>query len=315
MDAHKPFEIEYRLRRRDGEYRWVKSIGKPTYTHDGVFSGYLGTCMHIHEQRMMHEILEQHVLERTRDLRTSNRELEQSNNELKQFAYVASHDLQEPLRKILTFADRLMTYREQLPDEAKNYIRKINDSTLRMTSLIDDVLNFSAVTNTRREFVKTDLNTIFKDVLKDFDLIIGQKQAIIKVSQLPEMEAIPGLMHQLFHNLVSNSLKFSKPGIAPVITMEAKVLNEADLHAYPNLAANRIYYNLRLTDNGIGFSPEFAEQIFVIFQRLHDKKTFPGTGIGLALCRKIAEYHGGIIMAKSRENEGAEFNIILPVTQ
>jgi two-component system CheB/CheR fusion protein len=314
FDERKPYQTEYRLRRYDGQYRWVLSIAKPTYSIEGEFTGFIGTVADIHEKKMLSDEMEKRVLERTREIREMNKELERSNSELQQFAYVASHDLQEPLRKIMTFSDRLQNLKGSLPDQSKIYIEKIGSSSERMSRLIDDLLNFSSISRESRNFVTTDLNAIVKDVLADFDLIITQKQAKVNYDGLPVIQAIPVQMEQLFHNLISNALKFSKEGESPEITITAQEISSEEIKRSPlNLEKSLDeYIKITFSDNGIGFNEEFADQIFVIFQRLNDQKVFPGTGIGLALCRKIVNNHGGEIYARSKPDEGAEFHIILP---
>jgi two-component system CheB/CheR fusion protein len=286
--------------------------GKPSHDLEGNFAGYINTLSDIEDQKLSMEQLDKLISERTRALEETNKELERSNNELQQFAYVASHDLQEPLRKIITFSDRLNNFKENVPEKAKNYIKKISECSLRMTKLIDDLLNFSSITNADKKFVKTDLGKVIKDVLVDFDLIINQRKARVNYDGLPEVQAIPVQMEQLFHNLISNSLKFAKDDSEPVITISGYKMPADELKKYPQLDQSRSYVRLSFKDDGIGFSAEFAEQIFVIFQRLNEQKNVPGTGIGLALCRKIVDNHGGIISAASKKGEGAEFVIVLP---
>jgi two-component system CheB/CheR fusion protein len=313
FEEKKSYQSEYRLRRIDGEYRWILSIAKPTYSSEGTFTGFIGTCTEIHDKRLMNEELEKRVEQRTNDLQEMNKELERSNSELQQFAYVASHDLQEPLRKIITFSDSLDRYKDNLPEKGKAYVEKIATSAERMTRLIDDLLNFSRISRADEQFASTDLNDVLKSVLGDFDLIINQKKAIISKDKLPEIEAIPIQMKQLFHNLLSNALKFSKEGVAPLINITSRKLpkEEVEKLLVPNRSLD--YIEIVFKDNGIGFNADFCEQIFNVFQRLNASKDYPGTGIGLALCRKIVNNHGGTIHAYSQENEGASFYVVLPV--
>ena len=198
---------------------------KPTYSLEGNFKGYIGTVSDIHDKKMLADEMETRVLERTKDIKEMNNELTRSNSELQQFAYVASHDLQEPLRKIMTFSDRLQSFKDNLPDQAKTYIQKIGSSSERMSKLIDDLLNFSSISRDNKNFVRTDLGAILKNVLADFDLIVTQKQAKINYDGLPVIQAIPVQMEQLFHNLLSNALKFSKDDKPPEITIEAKEIS------------------------------------------------------------------------------------------
>jgi two-component system CheB/CheR fusion protein len=312
----KPFSIEYRMKRFDGEYRWILNNGVPTFEADGRFSGYSGSCTEVHDKRMLNEELENRVRERTQELQEVNINLERSNNDLAQFAYVASHDLQEPLRKIITFSTRLKEqFLDLIPQQGKEYIQKINLSAERMRNLIDDVLNFSRISRFDKKLVKTDLNKVLKDVLSDFDLLIQERNAVLNIERLPVLDAIPLQMNQLFHNLLSNALKFASRTAAPEVSIKCRTLAPEDLSNYNQLEKHSKYYEISVSDNGIGFPQEFADQIFVIFQRLNDKEDYPGTGIGLALCRKIVRNHGGEIVAYSEEGKGTTFNIIIPAVQ
>jgi two-component system, chemotaxis family, CheB/CheR fusion protein len=312
----KPFKLEFRLRRRDGQYRWILNMAKPNYSDKGDFAGYLISCTEIHDKKIMQEELEKQVEDRTLNLQQTNKELERSNSDLQQFAYVASHDLQEPLRKILSFSDRLEQQASgQLTSKGKDYVQKITDSASRMSRLIDDLLNFSKIRRISASFKQCDLNQVVKEELADFDTIIKQKNAKVIYADLPVIHAIPIQMEQLFHNLISNSLKFADGNRAPVINISSKEPSKAVLKNYPHLDPSLTLHHIIFKDNGIGFKTEYADQIFDIFQRLNDREEFPGTGIGLALCRKIVDNHGGAIFAKSAENKGTEFNILLPAQQ
>lgn len=311
-----PYSIEYRMRRYDGEYRWILNSAVPTYDSNGEFTGYTGSCTEIHDKRLMSEELEKIVKERTHELQEANVSLERSNNELAQFAYVASHDLQEPLRKVTTFSNRLCErYMNSIPEGGRDFIEKINNSAERMRKLIDDLLNFSRISRFEKNFIHTDLNKVIKDVLSDFDLLIQERNAVIHLDKLPAMAAVPLQMNQLFHNLIGNALKFTHANVDPVITISSREMPESDLKKFPHLDASVQHYKISIRDNGIGFPQEFADQIFVIFQRLNDKQDYPGTGIGLALCRKIVRNHYGEIYAESKENEGSVFYVILPARQ
>jgi two-component system CheB/CheR fusion protein len=314
FDKKLPFELESRFRRSDGQYRWVLCTGKPTFSHEGQFTGYIGSCIDIHDKKMLFEQLDHQVQDRTLELEEINKELSRSNSELQQFAYVASHDLQEPLRKIMTFSDKLQAYTDRIPEEGKTYIEKIASSSHRMTRLIDDLLNFSRISRSNRKFTVTDLNDIVKDVMVDFELIIIQKKAKIRLEKLPVIQAIPLQMEQLFHNLISNALKFSRNEVPPVITILSRPISSQEA-SDRKLKKSGSYVEIIVADNGIGFNPEFAEQIFTIFQRLNSKYEYPGTGIGLALCRKIAINHEGEMYAEAEPGQGARFHIILPVKQ
>ena len=267
-------------------------------------------------QKEFNEKLETLVEERTKSLKIANTQLEHSNKNLEQFAYIASHDLQEPLRKVQTFASMLMDrFDKDIPEEGKVLIKKINKSSERMSLLIKDVLNFSKMTLSENVFSKTDLTQILQNVLSDFDLLIGQKNAIIHTEELPEIEAVPLLMNQLFNNLISNSLKFSGTNTQLVITISQRMLSKQEVEKKQQLNQSLSYCQISFKDNGVGFDQQFARQIFLIFQRLSSKQQYLGTGIGLALCRTILEKHNGEIYAEGKENEGAVFYVILPLKQ
>lgn len=274
------------------------------------------------EKRLQQQLTFQ-VKERTGELHLANSELAQanqnlqkSNSKLEQFAYIASHDLQEPIRKISTFVKMLEdSIGDSINERAKNYIDRIHNSTDRMTNLIQDILGFSQLSKENDGFEPINLTDTVTAILTDFDLIIEQKKATITYNGLPIIDAIPIQMAQLFGNLISNSLKYSREDINPVITISTTLLSEEE-KAQDNLYDfQTTYYKIELSDNGIGFNQEYAQQIFNIFQRLHSKADYAGTGIGLAMCKKIAQNHNGNIYALAGEKEGATFVVILPQKQ
>ncbi|MGZ4088801.1 MAG: sensor histidine kinase, partial [Bacteroidia bacterium] len=246
--------------------------------------------------------------ERTHELLEKNKELENYNQELQQVSWVLSHDLKEPLRKILTYSsiirDHMNGNEDMLP-----YFNRIVDSTERMTNLINDLLDFSRLPG---EIVpgEADLNKIVNDVLSDLEVSIEQSHAIISVGTLPVIRASVNHMRQLFQNLIANSLKFSKPGEPPRISIASELVASLDFES--EASASGTFCRIAISDNGIGFDEKFLEKIFLVFQRLDGKAT-EGTGIGLAIVKKIVEKHNGIITAHSRENEGATFIIVLPL--
>jgi two-component system, chemotaxis family, CheB/CheR fusion protein len=182
-----------------------------------------------------------------------------------------------------------------------------------MTRLIDDLLDYSRLSRSGGELVKTDLNKILEEVMPDFDVIVNQKKAVVKIGSLPTIHAVPLQMQQLFHNLISNAFKFTKEDGIPEVEISCRPLTTDEIKQRRTLSPGTKYVEITVKDNGIGFPEEFSQQIFVIFQRLNDKKQFPGTGIGLALCSKIVSNHGGDIYAEGKENEGAAFHVILPI--
>jgi len=252
------------------------------------------------------------IVEASRKLEEKNAALLKSNNDLEQFAHVASHDLQEPLRKIQTFSELLAKNLNQ-EVEAKKYLDKIQLSAARMQTLIKDVLNYSRLSKAEERKVDTDFNQLLETIKVDFELLIEQKNATIIHSGLPVIKANPLQISQLFSNLLSNSLKFSRTVPAPVIQISSRQLATEELSQYPQLNKDYPHILIEFKDNGIGFDPEYKQQIFTIFQRLHDKQSYSGTGIGLALCKKIVENHQGVITADSEPNRGAVFTIILPI--
>ncbi|WP_205512340.1 PAS domain-containing sensor histidine kinase [Longitalea arenae] len=298
------------IRPDNNQQRWIRVNGTTIYDKKHTPVKMLGTVLDITDQKKAKEDLERMVLARTSELLTSNSALEKSNHELEQFAYIASHDLQEPLRKIQTFADMAKDHL-QGNEMAEKYFQKIYSSANRMSRLINDVLNYSRLTKTGEQFINTDLNKVLKDVLSDFELLIEQKQAVITSTDLPTIKGIPLQLHQLMANLISNSLKFTEE--KPVISITAKQLTPREVRQYPALHLDNEYVQLVFADNGIGFEQQYAEQIFIIFQRLNNQRTYSGTGIGLALCKKIVDHHDGIIMAQSAIGQGATFTVILPV--
>lgn len=249
------------------------------------------------------------------ELEKKRKELEQSNKELEQFAYVTSHDLQEPLRKIQIFTDIIMDrFSEHLNEEIKSYLQKTSEAANRMTSLIRNLLDYSRLSPGTLVIEKIDLNEVLKDVEKDLEIIIKEKKATIQSDNLPIIEAIPLQIHQLFYNLVNNALKFSKKRVRPLLKINSKQLHLNELEPYPVLNKNKEYAMIEFQDNGIGFNQDYANKIFTIFQQLNARSSYSGYGIGLSICQKVVQNHKGIIFAKGIEQEGATFSIILPIS-
>jgi signal transduction histidine kinase len=236
--------------------------------------------------------------------------LETANKELDRFAFMASHDMQEPLRKIRTFSDLLaIKHKEQLDEDAQSKIRIIQKAAVRMQELIKDILTFSKISTEKEPFVKTDLTPLVQEVVDELDTAVQDKKANISIAPLPTLSVNPVLIKSLFLNLIGNAIKYNKPNVPPEIRIYCDNL---DADQKRNTTK---YYRIFITDNGIGFNQKYAEQIFDMFKRLHVHTEYEGTGIGLALCKQIMEKHNGYINAVSSENEGATFIISLPTKE
>lgn len=241
-------------------------------------------------------------------------QLKSTNEELDNFAYIASHDLQEPLRKIRTFSDILISkHKDDIPASAADYITKIERSSKRMQSLIEDILSFSRFSANSDVFKDTNMNDILDQVISDLEITISEKNAIIKVNPIPNMMVVPSMVRQLLQNLISNAIKFSKPDIQPKINITYNVIKGISIPGVTDGIQNDSFHAITFADNGIGFEKKYTELIFMIFKRLHNSNKFGGTGIGLAICKKIVEKHNGYIYANSELNKGAEFTVAFPL--
>jgi PAS domain S-box-containing protein len=286
-------------------------VYEPYRQSDGKILGVLAISVDVTEQVRARQQIEQTVQDRTVELREANINLQRSNSELAQFAYIASHDLQEPLRKIGIFSQMLQERIAGSDDQvSKNNIDKIRISVVRMQNLVKDVLAYSQLTAEGISYENVDLNNIMEATISDYELIIESKDALIDYGPLPTIAAIPLQMAQLFGNMISNALKFTHPDRKPLIKITAEFLSDTQKQRFGFPASDNLL-QLRFQDNGIGFKPTYAEKIFNIFQRLHAKTEYEGTGIGLSLCKKIAENHGGVINTQGSSEHGAVFNVIL----
>ncbi len=275
--------------------------------------------LRIANKRLEREVEERKISEQkinvlNRQLTEKILQLKTTNGELERYAFIASHDLQEPLRKIIMFGNRLKDkYSSRLDADAIDHLERMVRASGRMQALIKNLLDFSRTTMEQEGYVETDLNEIVASVLSDLEMFIQQKNATINYNKLPKLKVIPVQFQQLFQNLLGNALKFSRPGVNPVISIEAEQLKGMYIDGMSYDQYEEDFYKIAVKDNGIGFEEKYASQIFSVFKRLHTFEQFEGTGIGLSICKKIVEKHQGYIYASSIPNEGATFTIILPL--
>jgi PAS domain S-box-containing protein len=287
-----PVEITFPLRAKDGTYRWFLTRAFPVKDNDGKVLQWVGTNTDIHDQKTLAERLETMVAERTK-------ELQRSNDDLQQFAHVVSHDLKEPVRKIRLFSSKLELDLENIRTEkSRAYLQKIQKSTDRVMQMIEGTLSYSTVGAKEFAYERLDLNKVIEQIETDLEVLIQQKNAKLVYQNLASIEGAPVLIYQLFYNLINNSLKFSRQETPCLISISSTVNTDA--------------VEVQVSDNGIGFEPLYAETIFNAYTRLNSKDQFEGTGLGLALCKKIVERHHGTIHAVGKKEEGATFIIRLP---
>lgn len=307
-------EVYTILNMTTGQQRIIHANGMATFDEKGKALTLSGTARDVTLEQEMQTALQNQVQQRTEELEMLNESLRRSNDELSQYAHIASHDLQEPLRKIRVYSDMLAGLKE-LPADSKRFVAKIEESAGRMTRLIKDLLEFSSLAESSKTKTPVDLNTVVADVTKDFDLLVTEKQATINAGKLPALQATRLQMNQLFYNIIGNALKFSKSDVPPVIDIMCRVATNEEKEKYLHKASPlTTYYNISVTDNGIGFDAQYSEQIFEVFKRLHARDKYQGSGIGLALCRRIAINHGGNLYCESEPGRGTTFYILLPET-
>ncbi len=291
----------FRVIRKDGQIRYFKSIGK--FLTDSAGNKIL--------IGINNDITEEHLV--SKSLEDRNSELEKSNKELASFNHVASHDLQEPLRKIQTFISRIYEKESiNLSQQGNDYLERIQIAAKRMRVLIDDLLLFSRTNKVEKIFEHTNLNVLLDEAIQELTQQIEETGATISSDTLPELVIIPFQIQQLFINLIANSLKYSRPDVAPVIKIESAIVNSNEYEALIK-ERNKEFYKISIIDNGLGFDEEYGEAIFTLFYRLHNNSDYPGTGIGLAICKKIIENHKGFIKAESAIGEGSVFSFFLPM--
>ena len=302
MDEKTDFEVEYRILAATGEEKIFHSKGKAVLGDNGQLMKMIGVTSDVTRVTRFRTEIENYVAE-----------LNRSNKELEEFAYVASHDLQEPLRKIVTFSDRLLAkFGDVLGPEGTAYLSRMTVATENMRLLIDNLLEFSRITRSADVFALTDLDDVLKDAISELELKIEEAGAKIIHEKLPDIVCNGPQIRQLFINLLGNSLKFRRANVPTRIHVASRPLSGPE-KAAQGFSTQREYYKITVTDNGIGFEKEYADRIFLIFQRLHGKSEYPGSGVGLAICKKIVDQHGGAIHADSTPGEGSVFTVILPV--
>ncbi|MGJ5643353.1 PAS domain S-box protein [Formosa sp. S-31] len=322
VNTGEDYLCEHRFRRFDGQYRWQLSRAIAQRDEKGNIQRWVGTSTDIQDQKMFLKELERQVTERTKLLAETNSKLENSieelqrmNEELQSFAYISSHDLQEPLRKIQIFASRIQDVeKDNLSETGKDYFNRMQKSASRMQALIKDLLAYSRTNTSVRAYEETDLNDIINEVKADLKELLQDKQVTLEVDSLCSVEIIPFQFIQLFSNLISNAIKFSRTDIPPVIKIES-IIDKGAKFNIEELNTEEDYCHIKVSDNGIGFNPKYSEQIFEVFERLHTRTTYEGTGIGLAIVKKIVENHEGYIFASSKEQQGATFNIYIPINK
>lgn len=254
-------------------------------------------------------VSEEKIKDLNKQLLKNIEKLESTNKELDQFAFIASHDLQEPLRKIRMFNDFIVSkYKNKLDDEGELYLERMQVACGRMQSLINDILTFSKIDVTKETLEETDINLVLEQVLENMELLIKEKNARIVIGEMPSLHVFPGLIKLLFHHLINNSLKYSNCKVEPVIHINAKLETP---QSSDTLKVNK-YWRINIQDNGVGFEQQYAEQIFTLFKRLHGNTEYTGTGVGLSICKKIVEEHRGYISAQSVPEKGTTFTISLP---
>jgi PAS domain S-box-containing protein len=307
------YDVTFRITRKNGLVRWVRSQGKVYFNKQNIAERFIGTILDITDEKQAKEHLEQLVSERTKELKLMNKQLQRSNSDLAQFASIASHDLQEPLRKVQLYCDRILETPND-PEVFEKFFPRIISASARMSQLIKDVLHYAQISDGTEEMSDVDLNTIFENAISDLEVAIKEKKAIVTADLLPNIKGNSVQLHQLFANLISNSIKFSAEN--PVVNITSRILRKNQvLNKNNNVAEAHSYVELKFKDNGIGFEQKYAQQVFEIFQRLQDRSLYSGTGIGLAVCKKIVENHHGQIRVQSEPGEGTTFTILLPANQ
>ncbi len=299
------WSFEYRIVRPDGSIRWIHDRGFPLLDEEGHLKLMADIASDITEQKAMEQEIRQYI-----------EELERSNQELENFAYISSHDLQEPLRKIQTFGGRLAEkYADKLGEDGRDYLERMNRAATRMRRLIDDLLIYSRITTKAKPFGPVCLEEIIPEALSNLENLIEETGGSVNAEDISlRIEADPTQMLQLFQNLIGNGLKFHRPNVPPVVHIDVELVPTSRYHSGAEARSPKAC-RIIVRDNGIGFDEKYLERIFEPFQRLHGRFEYAGTGMGLAICRKIVDRHGGNVTAQSKPGEGTTFIVILPLKQ
>jgi light-regulated signal transduction histidine kinase (bacteriophytochrome) len=316
VETGEDFIFQHRFRNRNGEYRWQLSRAIPQKDAEGNIELWIGTSTDIHEHKLFEKELDRQVKERTLELENMNKELKRSNENLEEFAYAASHDLKEPIRKINYFSNKLkMENLDSMNESGIQTLQRLETAAERMRSLVDDLLEYSQVSRTSDLFETVDLNDTIKIVLHDLEMSINDKAAIIETDKLPIIRGHRRQLQQLFENVIGNAIKYSKQDLQPRIKITLELAKGAEI-GQPLKPADltKDFYLIKVIDNGIGFDQMDADRIFQVFTRLHGNAEYSGTGVGLSIAKKVVENHKGFIYAESSAGNGATFNIVLPVT-
>ncbi len=319
IDTGNEFIFEHRFKNAQGSYRWHLSRAIPQKDDQGYIQMWIGTSTDIQEQKHFMQELERNVFERTESLNHANlvleqtvRELEQTNAELASFNYVASHDLQEPLRKIVAFSKHIDEVdKDSLSDSSRDYFNRIINAASRMQNLIDAFLSYSQTSNIQAAYEKTDLNQVCREVVNDFSETIEQNHIHLECQELPVIMGIPLQINQLFTNLIGNAIKYRRSSVGHQIQIGVEKL-AGNTILMEGTDPGICYWKISIRDNGIGFDQKYETQIFELFQRLHSRQEYAGTGIGLAICKKIMRNHRGFIHATGETGSGAVFSMYFP---
>lgn len=312
VEKQSDLSLDFRVKKAStGIYEWFSVKGVPRM-ESGKMTGFIGTGMSIESQRAFTDKLRSEVAIRTSELAKSNTEFEKMNKELQSFAYISSHDLQEPLRKIQTFSSILReTEYDRLSDQGKNRFTRMQEAAKRMQTLINDLLAYSRIDTGKRKFETVKLNVLVDEAKKDLSEELLKNGAKVEVESQCDIEVVPFQFRQLLYNLMTNSLKYAKATEAPIIIIKGEIIDASDIDD-ESVIAGRKYAHISVIDNGIGFDNEYSEKIFEVFQRLHNKEEYRGTGIGLAIVKKIVQNHKGFIKARGKSGKGAIFEIFIP---